>query len=258
MRAIISDIHANLTALHAVLEDIARFKVEDIVCLGDIVGYGPCPVECVDLIRKRCQWCICGNHDAALFMSTPIGFNRLARQAVEWHKSRLIPGFWGRFSGKSARWKYLENLPLRLTEDHVLYVHGSPRDPIMEYVEESDLQDLGFGPAEKVLEWFANTPWVCFVGHSHRPGVVTPDFQFLKPTDLDDMSYTLSPDKKAIINIGSVGQPRDMNPDSCYVLLDGMTVRYRRVRYDVEAVKKQIAAIPQLDARLGVRLELGK
>ena len=250
LRAVISDIHGNLEALHAVLADIKEQGADDIVCLGDVVGYGPNPVECVKIVRKVCKWCLCGNHDAALFMTQAIGFNEGAAKAVAWQRSLMQPTFFS-WPGKASRWHWLENLPAQRLDNGVLYVHASPRDPIMEYVLEEDFQDIGFGPSQKAVEIFERFEWLCFVGHSHRPGVATHDFKWIKPVELQDMSYVLPKDKKTLINIGAVGQPRDRIKDSCYVLFDGEKIRYRRVPYDIETTIRKMAMVPELEKAAG-------
>jgi len=256
LRAIISDIHGNLEALTSVLEDIKQQGVDEIVCLGDIVGYGPDPVPCLKIVRKIATWSLCGNHDAAIFMSHAVGFNEGAAKAVAWQRDQMQPRFYS-LPGTVARWRWLENLPAHRQEGSVTYVHASPRDPIMEYVLEEDFQDMGFGPSQKAIDIFEKFDRLCFVGHSHRPGVATSEFKWIKPHELDDMTYVLPKDAKTLVNIGAVGQPRDKNKDSCYVLYDGEKIRYRRVAYDVETTMKKIAAIPQLEKRFSERLAKG-
>jgi diadenosine tetraphosphatase ApaH/serine/threonine PP2A family protein phosphatase len=221
-----------------------------------VVGYGPEPVACLKTIRRVCRWCLCGNHDAALFMTHAVGFNEGAAKAVAWQRTMMNPHFYS-LPSKVARWRWLENLPSSRQEGKVLYVHASPRDPVMEYVLEEDFQDMGFGPSEKATDIFNHFDWLCFVGHSHRPGVATHDFKWIKPAALENMTYVLPKDEKTLVNIGAVGQPRDKIKDSCYVLFDGEKIRYRRVPYDVEATQKKILAIPQLEKRLAERLAKG-
>ena len=257
LRAIISDIHGNLEALTSVLKDIKEQGADEIVCLGDIVGYGPDPAPCLKIIRRISHWSLCGNHDAAIFMSHAVGFNEGAAKAVAWQRDQMQPKYYS-MPGKVARWRWLENLPASRLDGDVLYVHASPRDPIMEYVLEEDFQDIGFGPSQKAIEIFERFDWVCFVGHSHRPGIATHELKWIKPAELGDMSYKLPKDKKTLVNIGAVGQPRDRIKDSCYVLFDGETVRYRRVPYDVETTMKKIEAIPQLEKRFAERLLKGQ
>jgi predicted phosphodiesterase len=256
IRAIISDLHGNREALAAVAADIRKQNADEIVCLGDLVGYGPQPEYCVQWVRRNCHWSLSGNHDAALFMAYPIGFNPAAARAMEWQRNRMIPGTLA-LPHKIGRWRWLENLSSCREEGDVRYVHASPRDPLMEYVLEDDFQDIGFGPSQKALDIFAAFKRVCFVGHSHRPGIATHDFRWLKPSELDGMRYRLPANQKTLVNIGSVGQPRDRCKDSCYVLFDGDTVTYRRVAYDVAAVQAKITAIPLLDRRLADRLGTG-
>jgi len=256
LRAVISDVHGNLEALTAVLKDIKEQGADDIVCLGDVVGYGPQPVECLRIVRRICRWCLCGNHDAALFMTHAVGFNEGAAKAVAWQRGMMRPRFYS-LPGQVARWRWLENLSAERQEGDVKYVHASPRDPIMEYVLEEDFQDIGFGPSEKATDIFQHFDWLCFVGHSHRPGVATYDLKWIRPAALENMTYVLPKKEKTLVNIGAVGQPRDKNKDSCYVLFDGEKIRYRRVAYDYETTMKKILAIPQLEKRLADRLVKG-
>ncbi len=258
MHAVISDIHGNLTALKAVLADIDAKGIKRIVCLGDIIGYGPDPIECADMVRERCEVVICGNHDVAV-LTQAFGFHKYARDAIDWTREQLKPSTLS-LPAKRARWEFLENLRDRYQEGRVLYVHGSPRDPVMEYVEEADTVDMGFGPSDKIRDIFSRFEWLCFVGHTHHPGVFTGDFKHIHPSKLEDENgiYVVPEDGKALVNVGSVGQPRDGDARSCYVTLDGNTVQYHRVEYDIEKVIADIAGIEMLDERLGTRLRNGK
>jgi predicted phosphodiesterase len=253
-KAIISDIHGNLEALEAVLTDIDYHGLEEIICLGDIVGYGPDPVGCVDLVRKRCKVTICGNHDIAV-LNQAFGFNKWAKRAIDWTRRKLKPGFLSRPQTRE-RWQFMSTLPDRYIEDNgdLLYVHGSPRDPVMEYMDENDLMNVGFGPDNKVIEVFKLVQWVSFIGHSHKPGIFIykadkDDYAFIHLWDLPDLRLDLGEKGKwkCVINVGSVGQPRDGDK----------TVQYRRVYYDVELTRKKIAAVPDLDEKLATRLEAG-
>jgi predicted phosphodiesterase len=257
-RAIISDIHGNLVALEAALADCASQKVDEIVCLGDICGYGPDPIKCVDIVRRSCKWVLSGNHDAALFMTAAIGFNRFAKEAIEWQRSVLMPR-WYSFHGKTDRWAWLKSLSASRTEGDVLYVHASPRDPLMEYVEEGDFVDMGFGPSQKAIDIFDKIQRLSFCGHTHRPGVVTEGYVWRKPHDFENMTATIDKDSKTLVNVGSVGQPRDNNPLGCYAIFDdtASTVAFRRVAYDIKAAQARFRAVPQLDERLSKRLEVG-
>lgn len=257
-RAIISDIHGNLLALRAALEDCRTQRIDDIICLGDICGYGPDPVDCIDLVKSTCKWTLCGNHDAALFMSVAVGFNRYARAAIDWQRNVLRP-HWYSLTAKRGRWNWLAEQPAARKEEQTLYVHASPRDPLYEYVEEADFADIGFGLSQKATDIFEHIERLSFCGHSHKPGVVTENFQWLKPDELEDMTFQLPDNQKTLVNIGSVGQPRDNNPEGCYVILDtgSKTVKFRRVKYDIKAEQKRFMEVPELDEKLWKRLETG-
>jgi len=256
MHAVISDIHGNLTALEAVLDDIDSKNVNRIVCIGDVIGYGPKPAECADLVRQRCEVVICGNHDVAV-LSQAFGFHKYARDAIDWTREQVKPSRLSLMT-KRSRWDWLRNLRDRYQEGRAMYFHGSPRDPVMEYIEEADTLDMGFGPSDKIRDVFSRIEWLCFVGHTHHPGVFTSDFKHIHPSKLEEGVYLVPEAGKTIVNVGSVGQPRDGDPRSCYVTLEGDVVQYHRVPYDVEKVIGEISAIDMLDERLGLRLRQGK
>lgn len=245
-RAILSDIHGNLAALEAVLEDVASQGVDNIVCLGDIVGYGPQPCECLDRAMEF-SFSILGNHDnSALF--DPEGFNTAAEQAIFWTRRQLECG--DDESANIRRLEFLAQMPRTQLEGSMLFVHGSPRGPTNEYVFPEDTYNR-----RKMEKLFSLVPGICFQGHTHVPGVFTSSLQFLRPDEIGD-HYSLT-NEKVMINVGSVGQPRDNDPRSCYVITDGQTVRFRRVSYDIEATVKKIEAISELDNFLGHRLREG-
>ena len=260
MHAILSDIHANLPAAEAVFADIKEKGVNRVVNLGDTVGYGPFPSECIDLVRRHCEVVTCGNHDVAV-LTQAFGFHKYARDAIDWTREEIKPSKTSLWQ-KRGRWDFLRNLPDRYQEGRALYVHASPRDPVMEYVEESDTVDMGFGPSEKIRDIFTRVDWLCFVGHSHHPGIFTGEFKHMHPSkltsELGDMTYVVPEDGKTICNVGSVGQPRDGDSRACYVTLDGDMIRYHRVEYDIQRTIDGVNQIPQLDERLGKRLLLGK
>lgn len=247
MRAIISDIHGNLEALEAVLADIDTREVEDIYCLGDVIGYGPNPRECIDLVMSRSSVCILGNHDqAALF--DPEGFNAGAERAIFWTRAQFERGD---PRGNEKRWDFLGELPRMKREDNFLYVHGSARNPLNEYVFPEDIYHQ-----RKMERIFALVDNYCFQGHTHIPGVFCDDYTFRDPTDLGG-KYEFG-EQKALVNVGSVGQPRDGDPRACYVTLDGMEIQYHRVDYDVDKTAEKIYPIPELDNFLGDRLREGR
>ena len=248
MKAIISDIHSNLEALQAVLDDIAQYQVEGVYCLGDVIGYGPNPRECLDLVMD-CRVVLLGNHDQAV-MFDPMQFNPTAERAIQWTRRQLeVPG--QNRQQQERRWEFLAERPMRHREDPFLYVHGSARNPINEYVFPEDI----YSP-RKMEQIFALVERYCFQGHTHVPGIFTENLQFLSPEEID-YAYPLD-GRKTLCNVGSVGQPRDGDWRACYVLLDGETIYYRRVEYDVNATIEKIYAVPELENFLGDRLREGR
>jgi len=189
--AIISDIHGNLEALQTVLEYLQKKKVEQIFCLGDVVGYGPNPNECVSLVREHCSTVLMGNHDyAAIGKANLEYFNEFARMATFWTRDVLTP----------ENRKYLEALPLTHQTDQYLMVHASPTNPEHWYyvlsVDEAQIEMQSF------------TQDLCFIGHSHVPVIYSEKQMFKKTT------FTFEQNQKYIVNVGSVGQPRDRDPRS--------------------------------------------
>lgn len=248
-RALISDIHSNLEGLEAVLADIRMQGVDEIYCLGDIIGYGPNPRECIDLIAANCKLTILGNHDqGALF--DPEGFNSGAERAIFWTREQLESAT-GDAAANARRWDFLGNLPRSQREDGLLFVHGSSRNPLNEYVFPEDVHH-----PKKMEKLFSLVERLCFQGHTHVPGVFTPDGVFHRPDQIDyKFRFT---DGKAMVNVGSVGQPRDRDPRSCYVILEDDLLTYRRVEYPMERTIEKIYAIPELDNFLGDRLRQGQ
>lgn len=249
-RAVVSDIHGNLIALQKVLEDIQSQNIDEIFCLGDVIGYGPSPRECIDEVRQFAL-CILGNHDqAALF--DPEGFSSTAERAIFWTRKQLEFDSSDSEQAKQ-RWRFLAELPRTHQVDEFLFVHGSARNPINEYIFPEDVYNR-----RKIEKVFSLIPQYCFQGHTHVPGVFTEDFEFLALAQLDNL-YELG-DQKAMINVGSVGQPRDGDSRSCYVVLDDeqRTVEFRRVAYPIADTANQIYAIVELDNFLGDRLHDGK
>jgi diadenosine tetraphosphatase ApaH/serine/threonine PP2A family protein phosphatase len=255
MRAILSDIHSNLEALQAVLADIARQGVDTIYCLGDVVGYGPNPCECLDLVMQKCQVVLLGNHDQAV-LGDPVGyaFNPTARRAILWTRQQL-EGAGGDCGTAVRRLEFLAERPLWHYEDGLLFVHASPCNPLNEYVFPQDVDD-----PEEMERLFEAVQRCCFVGHTHMPGVFTEEphadpYDFRNPEQLDGV-YRLTR-RKALVNVGSVGQPRDGDPRACYILLGSDAVRFRRVEYDLERTIRKMDAIPTLAGRPGDRLRVG-
>ncbi len=248
-RALISDIHGNLEALQAVLADIRTVGVDEIYCLGDIIGYGPNPCECLDHVIKECKMTILGNHDqAALF--DPDGFNPMALNAIYWTRDQLDNGP-GSSTQVNARWDFLGELPRMIDEGDYKFVHGSPRDPTNEYVFPEDIYN-----SKKIEKIFAYIDQYCFQGHTHVPGVFTIGGEFHSPPEMD-FKYELG-EEKVMVNVGSVGQPRDGDSRACYVTLTDKTVEFHRVEYSLETTRGKIHDIPYLDDFLGDRLLEGR
>ena len=250
MLAIVSDIHANLEALGAVFNEIDRRGITQVLCLGDIVGYGPNPVECLDLIRKRAQNTIMGNHDFAVLYE-PYNFNAGAEGACFWTRRQFENH--SPTAERTQRWKYLAGLPARYEGGRFTAVHASPRKPINEYIFPDDI----YTNPGKFTVLFERFEKLCFVGHTHVPGVFLPGPDFYTPEELQGR-FTISPDEKAIINVGSVGQPRDRDPRSSFVILHEGHVEFVRLEYDVETTCKKVEAVAELDDFLGARLLEGR
>jgi predicted phosphodiesterase len=249
LKAIISDIHSNLEALLAVLDDIKKRGIQEIICLGDIIGYGPNPKECIDLARQF-KLTILGNHDeAALWSEQTEYFNPLARDAVEWTRTVLEDPKDSFHNNR--RWSFLGELQRTYSENSCLYVHGSPRRPVREYIFPEDIAN-----SAKMSDIFARVEHVCFIGHTHMPGIFSDDMTFRPPQEVFN-SYSIN-SGKAVINVGSVGQPRDGDSRACYIVLDGSRVEWIRVPYDIDATISKIYGIPDLDNFLADRLAEGR
>jgi len=209
------------------------------------VGYGPEPLLCARMVMQRCKWTIKGNHDWGLFHSVD-EFNPLAREALVYTRKKLRPSLFR--PGRKAVWRFLETLPESMDDGDYAFFHGSPRDPIMEYVLKSD----GFLEPEKMAAIFARIDKPAFVGHTHWPGVHGTDYRFVQATD-DHPTFEL-PDGPAVVNVGSVGQPRDGDPRASFAVVQGRTVTIHRVPYDFRKTQQKILAArlhPALADRLG-------
>lgn len=228
--------------------DIEQQGITEIYCLGDIIGYGPNPRECIDRVMK-CQICILGNHDqGALF--DPEGFNSGAERAIFWTRDQLeMPT--GSAADNARRWDFLGELPRNHRENGFLFVHGSARNPLNEYVFPEDIYNQ-----RKMEKIFSLVEHHCFQGHTHVPGVFTQSLNFFSPDELG-YQYRLTEDK-TLINVGSVGQPRDGDPRACYVVLENNVVHFRRLEYPIDVTVKKIYDIPELDNFLGDRLREGR
>ncbi|MHC4294718.1 MAG: metallophosphoesterase family protein [Planctomycetota bacterium] len=257
MIAVISDIHSNLDALSAVLEDIGARNVEQIICLGDVVGYGPQPKECLDLVMEKVSITLMGNHDYAVLYE-PSNFNIGAENASFW--TRRILEDEADIEKRNARWDFLGSLPVKHTlggdllgVSELTFVHGSPRKPTSEYIFPDDV----YNNPNKVNGLFDRFNDICFVGHTHVPGVIfdAPDFY---SSDELDMEFEVDPGHKALVNVGSVGQPRDRDNRASYVLIEPGVVQFVRVSYAFENTLEKVLEVPELDNYLGIRLKEGR
>jgi len=229
--AILSDVHSNIDALDAVLHDVGARKIEDVFFLGDAVGYGPNPNECTELLVERCKILLAGNHDWGVLGLTDITyFNEYARAAIEWTKEVLTE--------KNS--KILRSFPIQveIKEGDMLLVHSTPKEP-KEWHYLLTLWD-----AEMNFHYFNNK--FCFLGHSHYPFIIErlPSGELVTYKEAASKGQT----ERYIVNVGSVGQPRDGNPSASYAIVDEEKVEIVRVPYDIETVQKKMrkADLPSL------------
>ena len=239
--AIIADIHSNLEAFQAVLADIEqRGGVDEVWCLGDVVGYGPDPHQCIKLLRRLNHVCVAGNHDwAAAGRLNTAAFDPDAAIACHWTAEQLT----------TRDRKYLENLPLTIQKGDFTLVHGSPREPIWEYILSTNTASDNFALSQSQY---------CLIGHSHMPLL----FKY------EEGSCTFSPlspsiglvlgKSRLIINPGSVGQPRDGDPRASYAIYDSdaRIIRLYRIPYDNSVTQDKMMQ-SGLPVRLVTRLSQG-
>jgi diadenosine tetraphosphatase ApaH/serine/threonine PP2A family protein phosphatase len=229
---VLSDVHGNLQAFRAVLADAPPGL--RVWCLGDVVGYGPNPNECIELLRSLDHECIVGNHDWAAMNRIDLQeFNPDAQRSVQWTQEQLT----------SASLAYLESLPVSLERGQFTLVHGSPREPIWEYILYPPIARLNFA--------FLSTPH-CFVGHTHVPVLFSfrdrGNEHVCEMERLSESGPQSLGNGRLIINPGSVGQPRDGDARASYAILDTeeLTLEYRRVSYEIEKTQSlmQKAGLP--------------
>ena len=240
--ALLADIHANMEALTAVLADIKhRGGVDEYWCLGDIVDYGPDPSECIRLLRQLPHICVAGNHDlAAIGRADVARFNPDAVVATRWTAQQLSPD----------DIEYLDGLPRVIKKGDFTLVHGSPREPIWEYI-------ISRGSAEENFNHFGTR--YCLVGHSHKPLIFRQDedggCSFIPPSIA--IGQVLG-GRRVIVNPGAIGQPRDGDPRASYAIYDDepSVVRFYRVAYDINTTQQKMMEA-NLPVKLMVRLEQG-
>jgi diadenosine tetraphosphatase ApaH/serine/threonine PP2A family protein phosphatase len=243
--AVVSDIHANLPAFEAALAAIDEAVVDEIWCLGDVLGYGAEPDECADLARERCDVCLLGNHDLAVLGALDIAaFSEAAAAAVAWTRDNVAP--------RTEQW--LRDLEPAGERESIGLFHASPRDPVWEYV-------LSAEQADACLD--AQPQRIALVGHSHvalffvRPAEAGRDEEIHGAQAGDDTLLELA-DGRWLVNPGSIGQPRDGDSRAAWLELDTgeATARFHRVPYDVDRAAAAIVAAG-LPSRLADRLQVG-
>ena len=239
---VFGDVHGNLEALESVLGHAAEQGAERYICVGDIVGYGANPQECMERVRALTDHIVAGNHDCAVVGRADVEyFNPFAREAVSWTAEHLA----------QDHRDFIAQLPLMIQVDGLSVVHSTVHSPeLFGYIESSLAARLSFEALQTDL---------CFVGHSHVPVTFFYEAEGEGIWYSQDAETPLGEYAKAIINVGSVGQPRDDNPRAAYVLYDTgqQLVTLHRVPYDIETARQKIldAGLPQI---LGERLLLGR
>ncbi len=240
--AIISDIHGNIEALRATLKDIDSRRIDSIICLGDIVGYYPDPESCIALVRDRAAYCLAGNHDyAAVGRVDTKTFTYYAFAAMEWTKKNL--------SVESK--EFLSSLPLSLELEDMFLAHSSPCNTEQWPYIFPDNEYAVFEAFNKIVHWLN------FVGHTHWPSIMYQEDDKIilsssPMVELNNSCYYL-------VNVGSIGQPRDFDPRSCYCIYDSETrhISLIRVEYDFTTTQKKIVD-HELPDFLAERLEKGR
>ncbi len=253
MIAILSDIHANIEALDAVFLDMKRKKVREYSILGDVIGYGPNPRECIERVMEA-KVALLGNHEEAL-LYYPENFNEKAREALEWTRDQLNSGTHDR-ERNYKMWDFLSGLVEQVGDgEFYRWVHGSPLDPVREYVTPKIVKQ-----PERLAEMFgAFEEQICFCGHSHIPGIILEDGRFASPRSFNhELSMKALNGRRMIVNVGSIGQPRDGDPRASYVTYDRSRLRFHRVEYDFRPTQAKIKQVDALPDFLATRLEKGK
>lgn len=236
---IFSDIHGNLQALVSVLAELEAHEVDGLICCGDVVGYGGNPNECVELLRERKIPTIAGNHDyAALALIDITYFNEVAKRAILWTRQTLKP----------ENEEFLRELPLTLDAAEMLFVHASPKSPeAWNYI-------ITMGDARQNFKHYGQR--MCFIGHSHTPFIVEHEDGSL--ASLENQVVNLREGCRYLVNVGSVGQPRDRNPDACSCVYDreARSLQILRSKYDMARAQDEIRG-QGLPIELAERLAYG-
>ncbi len=255
--ALISDLHANIEALEAVLKDIEEHGVSTIYCLGDIIDYGPNPREVLNLVlEKQFRLNILGNHEEALMMVAE-DFNDRAMRSVQWTRDELSLPSLPR-EQRHAYWNFLDSLrKVRFaSQKDKMFLHGSPREPTRDYVFPKDVKNQN--KMKQIFSGFQEGIRFVFCGHSHIPGVYTDAFQYAHPSQIKAQKVRLDKFDRLLINIGSVGQPRDGDKRASYAILDDSYLLFRRVPYDYQKTVDKLRQYKELPRFLAERLLIGK
>lgn len=238
--AILSDIHANLEALEAVFVDCVARGIRRYFCAGDMIGYGPNPNECIHLLNKYKTECVLGNHEWAVMEKIPLDhFNESAGQSIEWTRINMI----------QSSFDFLERFNLTLTHDMFQIVHASLNKPeAFNYIKDTN---------KSLDTFYLMNKNVCFIGHTHKPQMMVKNDEYILMHGSQKLE--LKNGCKYIVNVGSVGQPRDGNPDACYCIYDPdiAEIELRRVSYNIEKTIQKInqAGLPD---NIGQRLLIGQ
>jgi len=242
--AVFGCVHGNAPALRAVLADIRAHNIGRIVCLGDVVGHGPDPGECLALVRESCFMTIRGDHDHAVLEGSE-GFIPKTAKVLDWTREQV--------AGDAAALDYLRQAKEAFASSGIGFVHGSPRSPF-EYLFPSDVTR----DPRKLRAAFAGVDKVCFCAHTHVPGVITDaPLQWRSAQDLDGY-FHFKKGTKVLVNVGSVGQPRDGDPRACWLEIEKNEMHWRRVGYDLAPVLQKLEAGEAFSSDLAIRLQKGR
>lgn len=240
--ALISDIHANLEALEAVFRDIEKEKVETVHCLGDVVGYGSDPSACVTLVDEHCDVKLMGNHEYAILeLTSTENYNSAAKQATDWTKEQM----------SDFDLSTISNFKMSVALDNkTRVVHASPQEP--------EKWHYILSPTKAFDAFLSFKENICFFGHTHLPQIYI-EMDDSLPRGKAGHDFLPDPDNRYLINVGSVGQPRDNDPRACYVIFDTeeYEIIYQRVEYDIKTTQQKMlqANLPQM---LAQRLSVGR
>ena len=246
--AILSDVHGNVEAFRAVVADAEKRGVEKIVCLGDLVGFGPDPAACVDLAREKCGMILQGCHDHALLE----GAGHLpppTRATIDWAKEQLAadPAL------ADARLGTLREASTRYEAGGISFMHASPHDPVHEYLFAEDVRR----DPRKLARAFAGFEKIAFVGHTHTPGIFLENpIRWTGAAQLENY-FHYKRGEKVIVNVGSVGLPRDGDARACYLEVSKNELYWRRIEYDLDGVVAKIEQNERLTRSVAERLRRG-